>query len=235
MPCGATTGSATPSSLTRRSMVCSACCTDSFAELDGHVRPHLEGIRAARAGRAVVKAGELGVGELTECLILRRRHPGQLDLRRRLRRDRDAVDALAAERRAQALGCHLRLEPEGIVGLHAQDQVNAPLQVEPEFDLAGLAGRVERRPEGDDGHDHDGEDGQYFPAEVLRHDSGHGRGPGSATTATDMSAAHRFGVTWLPVRGRPAPRPDSRPLRTWRLRCAPFRRSATGSIGRGSS
>ena len=65
---------------------------------------------------------------------------------------------------AQPIGGGLGFEPQRVVGLHAQHQVHAALEVETELHL--LVGRIERP----DRQADDAENDEDFPTNVLRHD-----------------------------------------------------------------
>ena len=64
------------------------------------------------------------------------RWPDAFDLERRRTGQRDVgrADTRLAERLSQPLHLRLALNPQGIVGLDAKDEVDAPLEVETQFD-----------------------------------------------------------------------------------------------------
>ncbi len=135
------------------------------------VRTHAERVAAAGAGAAVEIDGLLLSG-LTERLLLPGRHT--VDAERRHIEDRDVRRHAAAlqlflETAAVLLGLHA----QGVVGLHAQHKVHAPLEVETKLQLviqqplrrrqfvAVGQNRVDPDPEE---HDEDSDDGDDLPA-----------------------------------------------------------------------
>jgi hypothetical protein len=110
--------------------------------------------------------------------MMRGRHAINADLRNRWRRYHRR-DVAHAERFAQLLGALVGLQSDGVVGLHAQHEVDAPLQVQTELELLLLhpAGRRdvvirrEDRIDADAREDHQhGDNRDEFPANVLVHD-----------------------------------------------------------------
>ena len=82
---------------------------------------------------------------------------------------------------AQPLHLDLGLESQRVIGLHAQDQVHAALEVEPELELLvhQHGGRMNATPRGEQGIDANGgkrheddDDGDEFPAKVRHVVSG---------------------------------------------------------------
>ena len=69
--------------------------------------------------------------------------------------DAGNADALALEGGLQILGRPIGLAGDGLVGLHAQDQMDASLEVEAEVDRFLRRVEVPERPQDDDGNDRD--------------------------------------------------------------------------------
>ena len=143
-PCAATIGSATPSSLTRRSIVCSACVTASSRSVPLDVRLHREACRCRRRRTRGCRSCSISVAELPEQRVLRLGHAGDRNRRRAVRRGgRRRRCSAVVKLLAQPLGSSAsRLDPQRIVGLHAHDEVHAALEVEAEANR--LLQRVER-------------------------------------------------------------------------------------------
>ena len=164
-------GSVTPSSFTRRSIVCRACTTASSRSRLRDVRPHAERVAAARAG-AAIEVDRFLLGGLAERRLLRRRHP--FDAERRHIDDRDGRGhAAALQLLLQPPAVLFRLHAQRIVGLDAQHEVHAALEVEPELQLhiaqplrrRQVVARRENRIDADpEEHDEDDENGDELPA-----------------------------------------------------------------------
>jgi hypothetical protein len=115
-------------------------------------------------------------GDLTEFRLLGRRDPFDAELRRAHQFDFGYRDVARLQLRAEPLHFGLALNPEGIVGLDAKDQVDASLEIEAELQLLLFepTGRRQVFPRGEDRIDpqarednqNDG-DRDDFPANVL--------------------------------------------------------------------
>ncbi len=103
-------------------------------------------------------------------------------------------DAGRGQRLAQPLDGGVRLQPQRIVGLDAEDQVDTALEVETELDL--LFGRVEREDRERDDAENDGD----FPAKILVHGSSSGgtRDPPRYSASGGSESAP---YVWLPSTG----------------------------------
>ena len=98
------------------------------------VRLHRERVGAVRAGAAVEVGLDFG-RHLPEGGVLGRRDAFDDEADRIGSRDVPDGDAARHQLRAQPLHLLLGRQPQRIVGLHAQDEVHAALQVEPELEL----------------------------------------------------------------------------------------------------
>ncbi len=119
-----------------------------LANLVGDVRLHAEGVGAGRTRLAVVGRLDFG-GRLAEHAVLLGGDAGQLKRGRAQGRRRDADAAGLHQLLAQPVHRRLGLQPQRVVGLDAEDQVDAAFEVEAKADL--LRGRVDRP--GAKGHD----------------------------------------------------------------------------------
>ena len=104
-----------------------------FAQRLRHAGPHGEGVAAIDAGAAIEIGGFLG-GRLPEHLILRRWHAIHLEVRH-VHEQRGGGNAPRLHLGLQPRHLLLRLHAERIIGLHAQDQMHATLQIETELEL----------------------------------------------------------------------------------------------------
>ncbi len=91
--------------------------------------------------------GHLHVGgRLAEHRVLIGRYALDTEVRRIRRHQIRDHHAAHHELLAEALHRLLGLEPEGVVGLHAQDEMHAAFEIEPELDLAfGWVKRPDRQ------------------------------------------------------------------------------------------
>ena len=188
-------GSVTPSSLTRRSIVWRAWTTASSRSVDLDVRLHREGVGAVRRRELAIEVGlrprrppagtpRPASGGTPSTLNCDRARPASMFA------DRDVRASCSVF--AQPLHLRLGLEPQRIVGLHAQHEVHAALQVEPELELlvhqpAGRRACRSARRQSDrrrraEEDDEDGEDGDELPAQVG-HDAFSTDSAGSTTGA----------------------------------------------------
>ena len=142
------------------------------------VRLHREGI-AAVGTRTAIEVGREIAGGIAERGILGRLHPFDPDLRDRRRRDAHDRDVAHPQHLAKPLGRLVGFQAYRVVGLHAQHQVHAALQIETKLQLLlhqpRRVGDAERP--GDDRVDpHARENDQHrdnrddFPANVSVHD-----------------------------------------------------------------
>ena len=107
----------------------------------GDVRLQLERVAAGAAGARVLgHQFGLGVGEGAERRVHRLRHAGDGDPRRRGHRDRGPGDVLLTERQPEPLGGVLAGVLQGLVGLDAQHQLHAALEVETQADPPAAGG-----------------------------------------------------------------------------------------------
>ena len=145
-----------------------------LAQVDLDVRLHRERVAAVHAAAAVEVRLHL-VGGRPERRVLRRRHAVDLEMDRIGRvhvRDRDVA---RLQLFAQPLHLLLGHQPQRIVGLDAEHEVDAALQIESELELlvhqparrrqmvARGQDRIDPEPEE---HDEDGENGDDLPAKV---------------------------------------------------------------------
>ena len=128
-------------------------------QVAGDVRLHRERV-AAGARLAVVRRLERDPG-LTDRGVLRRRDPGHLELRRAGDVDGHPGHASRLERLPEPFAGRGGLELQGLVGVHAQHEVDAALEVESQPDL--LARRDDRPQAGAD----DDDDEDDAPAKVV--------------------------------------------------------------------
>ena len=138
-PCRAMSGSATPSSFTRRSIVCCACVTAARARSIATFG-FITNVWVPSAPPSRLKRRLDDRGGLAEQRVLRRRHPGHLELRRAQHLDREAGDAGLLGVLAHALGAGLGLQLQRVVGVDAEHEVDAALEVEAQPDLLAPAG-----------------------------------------------------------------------------------------------
>ena len=112
-----------------------------FAQRRLHARPHREGVGAAAAG-APIEVGSTSFAAWRNAPSWSGRHALDLELGR-ARRPSMLVTATPAVVSALAQPLHLRsgLDPQRIVGLDAQHEVHAALEVEPELQRLRLSAR----------------------------------------------------------------------------------------------
>ena len=143
-----------------------------FAQRLRDVRAHPERVGAVRAG-AALEVDAFLLGRLAERLILRRRHAVDAE-----RSSTSSIVTVAGTPRrfssscSRALSCSV-VTLQRVVGLHAQHEMHASLEVEPELQLpiaqplrrrqvvARRQDRIDADPEEDD---EDDEEGDEFPA-----------------------------------------------------------------------
>ena len=145
------------------------------AEIHLHVRLHREGVAAVRPGAAIEVRLHFVRGR-SERRVLRRRHAVDAELRRVDRLDGGKRDVLRLQLFAEPLGLEIRFEAQRIVGLDAQVEMDAALEIEPELQLlvhqparrVDALARGENRIHADGREDNeDGDDRDDFPAKVL--------------------------------------------------------------------
>ena len=188
-PVRATIGSATPSSLTRRSIVCRACstassrsCTTRFGFITKLYDPPAPDSRLKRVSTSMAASRNAASWAGGTPSTLNR--VGSTLAKVRL------VSPLVSSGLPQLLHRRLGVEPECVVGLHAEHEVYAALEVEAQPDL------LLRGVESPDRHSDDGKDGDGAPAKILVH---------NVTTARRRRAQR-------------GPAPGSRPRPPWRSR-----------------
>ena len=169
----------------------------------GDVRLQLERVAAGAAGAGVLgDQPRLRVGEGAERRVHGRRHAGDDDPRRPGHRDCRPGDVLLTQFQPEPLGGVLAGVLQGLVGLDAQHQLHAALEVEAQADPPAVTRRIEGRVDHRRGEDDHPDDREELPLEIL-----HGwrtrRRPGAAAPRLALPRAR-------PVRARPDPVPDSR-------------------------
>ena len=170
-PCCAMLGSVTPSSFTRRSIVCRACTTASsrsVCAMFGRMRnvwlPPVPGLRS--------KSTPSCSAAWRNACSCAGRHTVDAERRRILNRD-GCRHAAALQLFLQPPAVLFGLHPQRIVGLDAQHEVHAALEVEAELQLAieqplrrrqVVAHRENRIDADPEKHDEDDEKGDELPA-----------------------------------------------------------------------
>ena len=150
-----------------------------LAQVPLDVLLHREVVRTADTRAALVVGRRLLVRQAAELGVFVLRYAFHTERQRRLHRDRTDVDVRIPQRLAQLFARRRRRDPKRVVGVHAEDEVHAALQIQSQFQLFRLhpAGRrqaialcqdrVDPDPEKDDEH---GQNRDDFPAKVLVHD-----------------------------------------------------------------
>ncbi len=145
------------------------------AEVQLDIRPHSERVDAVGAG-AALEVRRHFVGDLAERRVLRGRHAFDADVHRVGCLDLRDRDVLGLQLFAQPLALLIRDQAERVFGLHAQHEMDAALQVQPELQRlvhqpGGLGDAVALRDERVDADrredDEDGEHGDDFPAKIA--------------------------------------------------------------------
>ena len=134
----------------------------ALAVVDRDVRLHLKGVGPGPVRRAVVRQLDRGGGRAERGLLVAR-HAGDRERGRRGGRHGDAGHAGRAHRLAQLVGRALGQQPQGLVGLDAEHQVDAALQVEPEPHLL-VRGEERKHRQRDDA-----DDDEHTGLDVLGH------------------------------------------------------------------
>ena len=146
-----------------------------LAQVHLNRRPHGERVRAVRAGAAVEVRLHLG-SRLAELRIFRGRHTLDLEMRRIGHRDAGHRDTALRQLLAQPLALAISQRFQGIIGLHAQHEMDAAFEIEPELELfvhqpARRVDAVTRRDDRVDAdrreHHEDDDDGDDLPTEIL--------------------------------------------------------------------
>ena len=161
-----------------------------IAQLQLDVRLHRERVAAVHV-RAAVEVRLHFVRSRAEIGVHCLRYAVDLELRRAEAVDRGERDALRLKLLTEPLHLRFRFQPQRIVGLDAEDEMDAAFEIEPELQLLvhQPAGRREVVLRGGDRvdadhpeQDQDGDDGEDFPAKIR-----HQFDPSAVTTGSLQS------------------------------------------------